>query len=149
VLIGDTLVGLPVSPTRRRNDAWKMVFNRSSSCAVCEGHVYPAANEFLCHLEALRQEILSQCELRKNTQGRTSESSFRPISSFHTDPRYVGDLHRADMAWAVHAAGHGLSREQIENEILRARDLSKKGSSPRQFDYAARTARKATSLSTA
>jgi hypothetical protein len=32
------------------------------------------------------------------------------------------------MAWAVHAAARGLSREQIEHEILNSRDLSKKGS---------------------
>jgi hypothetical protein len=113
----------------------------------CEGQVYSAANEFLCDLEGLR-EILSQREVRKIAQGQTSESSFRPICSFHTDPRYGGDLHRAEMAWALHAAGRRLSQEQIENEILRGRDLSKKGPRPRQFYYAARTARKAIAMST-
>jgi hypothetical protein len=62
---------------------------------------------------------------------------------FHTDPRYEEDLHRAGMAWALHAAARGLSREQIEHEILNGCDLSKKGPRPHQFDYAARTARKA------
>jgi hypothetical protein len=114
----------------------------------CEGYVYSAANEFLCDLEGLRREILSQRELQKIAQSRSSGSSFRPISSFHTDPRYDGDLHQADMAWALNAAGHGISEEQIENEIFRGRDLSKKGSRARQFNYVARTARKAIAIST-
>jgi hypothetical protein len=63
----------------------------------CEGYVYSAANEFLCDLQGLRQKILSQRELQKIAQSPTSGSSFRPISSFHTDPRYGGDLHRAEM----------------------------------------------------
>jgi len=31
-----------------------------------------------------------------------------------------------DMAWALHTAARGISREQIEQEILNSRDLSKK-----------------------
>jgi hypothetical protein len=38
-----------------------------------------------------------------------------------------GDLHRADLAWALHAAGRGLSEQKIRDELLHARDLSKKG----------------------
>jgi hypothetical protein len=52
------------------------------------------------------------------------------------------------MAWALHAADHGFSQEQIKNEILCGRDLLRKGSRPRQFDYAARTASKAIAMST-
>jgi hypothetical protein len=59
-LIGDTLVGLRVSPTRRRNDAWKLAFSRFVKLCSSEGQVYSTVNEFLCHLEALGQEILSQ-----------------------------------------------------------------------------------------
>jgi hypothetical protein len=51
------------------------------------------------------------------------------------------------MAWAVHAAANGLSREQIEHEILNSRDLSKKGPPLRQLAYAIRTASKAIALS--
>jgi hypothetical protein len=36
----------------------------------------------------------------------------------------------------THAAGHGLSQAQIENEVFRGRDLSKKGSPARTADYA-------------
>ena len=36
-------------------------------------------------------------------------------------------LHRADMAWAIYAASCGLTLEQIRDELLIGRDLSKKG----------------------
>ena len=78
---------------------------------------------------------------------RDNDAPVRPITSFHTDSRYGGDLHRADMAWAVHAAARGLSREQIEHEILNGRDLSKKGPPQRRLAYAMRTASKAIALS--
>ena len=48
---------------------------------------------------------------------------------------------------AVRAAARGLSREQIEHEILINRDLSKKGSPLRRLAYATRTASKAIALS--
>ena len=75
-----------------------------------------------------------------------SDDAIRPLADFHAGPRYAGDLHRADMAWALHAASRGLSEEQIRDEILSARDLSKKGHSARQRDYAKRTAIKAVTI---
>jgi hypothetical protein len=50
------------------------------------------------------------------------------------------------MAWALHAASRGLPEQQIRDEILHARDLSKKGGAARQLDYAKRTALKAFSI---
>jgi hypothetical protein len=47
------------------------------------------------------------------------------------------------MAWARYAAATGLSAGEIRAEILRGRDLAKKGDVKRQRDYAARTADKA------
>jgi len=47
------------------------------------------------------------------------------------------------MAWSKHAAGCGLTLEQIKEELLNGRDLGKKGSRKRQVEYAERTARKA------
>jgi hypothetical protein len=47
------------------------------------------------------------------------------------------------MAWAKHAAGCGLTPEQIGDELLNGRDLSKKGSRKRQIEYVVRTAEKA------
>ena len=56
---------------------------------------------------------------------------FGPSLSFIVDPRYDGDLHRADMAWALHAASRGLSEQQIRDEILHA---------PRSFEERAHSA---------
>ena len=71
------------------------------------------------------------------------ESLLRSLAEFHRDPRYAGDLHRADMAWARHAAALGRSAAEIRAELMRARDLSKKGNLKRQREYAERTADKA------
>jgi len=50
------------------------------------------------------------------------------------------------MAWALHAASRGLPEQQIRDEILHARDLSKKRAyNRRRLDYAQRTAIKALS----
>jgi hypothetical protein len=67
----------------------------------------------------------------------------RPLEEFHADPVYAGDLHRADMAWAKHAAWRGRTTEEIKDGLLNGRDLSKKDSRKRQLKYAERTARKA------
>jgi hypothetical protein len=76
-------------------------------------------------------------------QGAAELTPLRPLAEFHDDPRYGGDLHRADMAWARHAAGLGLSTDEIRAGIMQVRDLSKKGSLKRQREYATRTAEKA------
>ena len=47
------------------------------------------------------------------------------------------------MAWARHAAAMGLCAAEIRAELMRARDLSKKGNLKRQREYAERTADKA------
>ena len=76
-------------------------------------------------------------------QGAFEKPPLRPLAEFHGDPRYAGDLHRADLAWARHAAGMGLSATEIHAAIMGARDLAKKGSIRRQREYAERTADKA------
>ena len=70
----------------------------------------------------------------------------RSLLEFHSDPRYAGDLHRADMAWAASAALRGLSIEDIRATLFAGRDLSKKGNVTRQLAYAERTAFKAISI---
>ena len=67
----------------------------------------------------------------------------KPLAEFHSDARYDGDLHRADLAWARHAANMGLSASEIRATIRDGRDLAKKGSAKRQREYAERTAGKA------
>jgi hypothetical protein len=112
-----------------------------------EGNVYSAAKDFLREVEALKRDQLSRREPRELARPRETDTPVRPIASFHADSRYGGDLHRADMAWALHAAARGLSQHQIEHEILNSRDLSKKGAPLRRLAYAMRTASKAIALS--
>jgi RepB DNA-primase from phage plasmid len=112
-----------------------------------EGNVYSAAKDFLREVEPLKRALLLHRESRKKAQPRSTNTPVRPLTSFHGDPRYAGDLLRADMAWALPAAASGLSREQIEHEILNGFDLSKKGSAPRRRAYAVQTAMKAITVS--
>jgi hypothetical protein len=74
---------------------------------------------------------------------RAAGEGVKPLAEFHAEPRYAGDLHRADLAWAKHAAGCGLTLAQIKDKLLNGRDLSKKGNRKRQLDYVTRTAEKA------
>jgi hypothetical protein len=76
-------------------------------------------------------------------QGAPELPPIKPLAEFHDDPHYGGDLHRADMAWARHAAAMGLSASEIRAAIMEARDLAKKGTAKRQREYAERTAGKA------
>ncbi len=57
------------------------------------------------------------------------------IRRFHDDPRYGGDLSRADYAYAIYAHTHGVQDADIEAAILQ-RDMSKKGNAAAQQRYA-------------
>ena len=106
--------------------------------------VYSRAVEFLAGItkndesEAAREE-----EIRRQRRQRRERAGVKPLKEVHSDPIYAGDLYRADMAWAKHAAGWGLTLEQITDELLAGRDLSKKGNRKRQVEYVIRTAEKA------
>lgn len=109
----------------------------------CEGRTYSAAREFLEEVESLAKTVIAVRPTRMTSEPPPTENSVRPLKVFHRDSRYGSDLHPADMAWALHAACRGLSEQQIREQIIGARDLSKKGEPARQLDYAERTARKA------
>jgi hypothetical protein len=109
------------------------------------GRVYSKADEFIHHVSAVLAEAAAERDARWLTTRSVNADSIRPIADFHNDPQYSGDLHRADMAWANHAASRGISPQEIRAEILHARDLSKKGRAGRQLQYANRTAAKAVS----
>ena len=111
----------------------------------CEGRPYGAAREFLEEVKSLAEKASAERAAWTTSRPTSTKHSVRPLTEFHSDPRYSGDLHRADMAWALHAASRGLPEQQISYEILRARDLSKKGGASKQVDYAERTAIKAVS----
>jgi hypothetical protein len=109
-----------------------------------KGRVYPQAVEFLAGIGKNNEsETVQDREPRQRRRQRTEGEGVKPLEEFHTDPMYAGDLHRADLAWAIHAAGSGLTLERIKNTLLNGRDLSKKGSRKRQLEYVTRTAEKA------
>jgi len=112
----------------------------------CEGRIYDAAHEFLEEVKSLAQKAVAERAQRATSRSNSNENSVRPLAEFHGNPPYNGDLHRADMAWASHAASRGLPEQEVRDEILHARDLSKKGTGVRQLDYAARTASKAKNI---
>jgi len=109
----------------------------------CEGRTYAAAREFLEQVKSIAKKAVALQRTQRTSRSTSNQNPVRPLSEFHLDPRYDRDLHRADMAWALHAASRGLSEQRIRDEILRARDLSKKGRLQRQVSYAERTATKA------
>jgi hypothetical protein len=113
----------------------------------CEGEIYEAAHEFLEQVKSLTEKsvFVKRSELILSRLAST-QNPVRPLAEFHHNSRYAGDLHRADMAWALYAASRGLSEQEIRDQILRARDLSKKGRIQRQFSYAERTAIKAVNI---
>jgi hypothetical protein len=76
-------------------------------------------------------------------EGAPELPPIKPLAEFHGDARYGGDLHRADLAWARHAAAMGLSASEIRATIMDDRDLAKKGGAKRQREYVERTAGKA------
>jgi hypothetical protein len=108
------------------------------------GETFTKAAQFLDEITKFVQQKFAALEARRPGMTAMANRRFiKPPSAFHEDSRYGGDLHRADLAWAIYAASCGLSEERIRDEILYARDLSKKGRPGRQLDYAERTARKA------
>jgi hypothetical protein len=101
-----------------------------------KGRVYSRAAEFLAHIaqdEQHQRENVTDEQSHKRKRGPNEGVAVRPLKEFHDDATYAGDLHRADMAWAKDAAGCGLTLEQISEELLNGRDLSKKGSRKWQF----------------
>jgi hypothetical protein len=109
----------------------------------CKGRSYTEAREFLEDVKSLARKASAESSTRSMSGATSNDDSVRSLSDFHADPRYSGDFHRADMAWALHAASRGLPEQQIRDEILDARDLSKKGGPVRQLNYARRTVNKA------
>jgi RepB DNA-primase from phage plasmid len=102
-----------------------------------------------CRFQVEVERMVEEARLLRLAQLRLYSSSVphirRTLADFHQHPSYRGDLHRADMGWANHAARHGASATEIAAEICGARDLSKKGGIRRQVAYGERTAAKAIS----
>ena len=111
------------------------------------GQVYQHAPGFIAEVRAaMAGETVSKTggsDMEGAGQGAPEMPPLRSLAEFHNDLRYGGDLHRADLAWARHAASMGISACEIRATIMEARDLSKKGDTRRQRAYAERTAYKA------
>jgi hypothetical protein len=109
------------------------------------GAAFAEARRFRIEVERMVEAARLRRDARLRVWSFPDPHITRTLTEFHQHPRYRGDLHRADMAWATYAARHGVSAAEITTAICRARDLSKKGGIRRQFAYAERTAAKAIS----
>lgn len=112
-----------------------------------KGQVYEQAGSFI-HQSAQEWKLI--LEKRQSYRplapsGRTPKS-IKTIEQFRGDPRYGGDPHRSDQAYAVYAIGNGVPDAEIARAIA-SRDLKHKGPPARQEGYIARTLEKARSRS--
>ena len=108
-----------------------------------EGRIYDAARVFLEEVKSLADSAVAERASPTTSRLALNGNPVQPLTEFHHSARYDGDLHRADMAWALYAASRGLPERRIRDEILHTRDLSKKGHIQRQVSYAERTVNKA------
>lgn len=111
-----------------------------------KGRVYSQAAEFIARIsedKEYQREAMKRDEPRSRKSRPKERAEVKALKEFHDDAIYGGDLHRADMAWAKYAASCGMMLEQIKDELLNGRDLSKKGNRKRQIEYVTRTAEKA------
>jgi hypothetical protein len=136
------LAGFTNPKPERRLESGLQPFTRLVEASGC---VYRRAPAFIAEVRTAMAEMAAMEADEGDGAGRGAPvmPSLKPLEEFHRDPRYGGDLHRADLAWARHAAGLGLSAAAIRRAIMEARDLSKKGNLKRQREYAERTAGKA------
>jgi hypothetical protein len=109
------------------------------------GAVFAEASRFQVEVDRMVERVHLLRLARLRVCSPLNRRTTRTLADFHQHPRYRGDLHRADMAWASYAARHGVSATEITAAICGARDLSKKGGVRRQVAYAERTAEKAIS----
>lgn len=104
-----------------------------------DGNVWSRSSEFV----RKGMELLHESRSRDAVSRITSQTqNAKSIEEFRSNSRYEGDGNRIDLAYAVYAAAHGISEDEIAHQ-LRSRDLTHKGSQTRQADYIARTIRKA------
>jgi hypothetical protein len=89
------------------------------------GRVYSRAVEFLAGITASSDGQAGQTEQPHKRPHRSKEhAGVKPLREFHSDPIYAGDLHRADTAWAKHAAGCGLKGKGLSLTMRDARVLT-------------------------
>ena len=90
---------------------------RSHGCDQRKGASYSQAVEFLSGIvKNAAPATVWDTEPHQRQRQRTEGEGVRPIEEFHVDPMYAGDLHRADLAWAKHAAGYGVTLNKITEQ---------------------------------
>lgn len=110
------------------------------------GQQYGKTAELLAVVNAKHEaEIKADAERRASFVASTNPDKYRAtksINDFRNDPRYSGDYHRAELGYATYALSRGVTDREIVAAIM-TRDLSHKGSTARQVEYAERTVKKA------
>ncbi len=89
------LAGFTNQKPKRRLQNGLQPFVRLYQCWEC---IYPAAQEFLEEVGALAEKAAAERLKQKKSQSTKNQGRIRPLTRFHDDPRYAGDMHRADMA---------------------------------------------------
>ncbi len=67
----------------------------------CEGRPYNAAREFLEEVKSLTEKATAERAAWTTSRSTSTEDSVRPLTEFHLDSRYNGDLHRADIGVGI------------------------------------------------
>ncbi|MDO5693503.1 MAG: RepB family DNA primase [Pseudomonadota bacterium] len=112
------------------------------------GKEYGKTDELLADVIA-KQEAEKSAEQERRSRfaaaAPTRNSRIRiskTVNDFRNDPRYGGDLHRAELGYATYAISRGATEREVVAAIM-TRDLSHKGTDNRQTEYAERTVKKA------
>ena len=92
-----------------------------ASVVESSGKVYEAAPEFIA---AVKRELESRPHQYQQSRGQTS-AALKTIDDFRQDPRYRGDQHSVDFAYAMYARARGVDRGEVAAAIA-TRDLSRK-----------------------
>ena len=110
-------------PKYEKQGKWPFVLLRSS-----RGLPYAEGETFLRHVEQLNAAQVEERHKQRFARlspARCARFSFLSIDRFRSNPKYGGDLHRADMAFATLAKAMGMPDSLIQAAI-ESRDLSKK-----------------------
>src|SRR5260370_8077166 len=83
-----------------------------------EGRVYDATEEFFGKLKSLAEKAVAERASRVTARPTANGNPVQSFSEFHRSAHYDGDLHRADVAWALHAPSRGFSEQPIRDAQL-------------------------------
>ena len=142
--IGATSVGLPASRIKSRSGACRMVFQPFVRLLNARDASTRQRENFSEEVKSLAEKAGAERAVQTTSRSTSIQDSVRPLAEFQMDPQVRLAICIA-LTWLgpYMPQARGLSEQRIRDEILHARDLSKKGGLQRQLDYARRTAIKA------